>query len=85
MNHKLHISPPHENCSTANWLHGLGVNVVIVSGIGQGAINHFNDMNIKLFAGAEIKKTEDLVKDYINNSLKLVETTCNHDHQQCHK
>ena len=84
INHEKLNSPPHENCSTAIWLNELGVNVVIVSGIGQGAINHLNNMNIKILAGAEIKKTDDLLKDFIGNSLKLIETTCNHDHHGCH-
>jgi len=84
INHEKLNSPPHENCSTAFWLNELGVNVVIVSGIGQGAVNHFNSMNIKVLAGAEIKNVDDLIKDYFTDTLKLIETTCNHDHHGCH-
>jgi predicted Fe-Mo cluster-binding NifX family protein len=84
VNRELLNPPQHGDCNFAAWLKGFDVNVMIVSGIGQGAINHFQEMKIEVFAGAENKKTEELINDYINNSLKLSEVSCNHDHHKCH-
>jgi len=84
INHETLNPPAHEHGTFPLWLQSLGINVVIASGIGVGAISHFDDMKITVMAGAELKKTDELIKDYCNKTLKLQPTACNHEHHSCH-
>jgi predicted Fe-Mo cluster-binding NifX family protein len=84
VHHEVLNPPPHEHGAFPKWLKSIDVKVVIASGIGQGAIQLFQEYSIQVIAGAQIKKTEELIKDYVGNTLTLMETECNHDHHQCH-
>ena len=84
LSHEILNPPAHEHGAFPKWLQSLGVNLVIASGIGGGALGHFEDMKIQVMAGAEIKKSTDLIKDYCQHALKLQPTTCNHEHHSCH-
>ncbi len=70
----------HGKCQPLKALSGIMVDAVIVGGIGQGAINKLNSMDIKVYKATEstIKENLDLYKEN-----KLVEFpsdhTCSHD------
>ena len=70
--------PPHEPGLLPAWLAEKGVTDVIAGGIGQRAINLFNQQNINVFVGAQIKGHKELANDLLNNSLAAGANYCDH-------
>jgi predicted Fe-Mo cluster-binding NifX family protein len=70
--------PPHEPGLLPGWLAEKGVTDVIAGGMGQRAINLFNQQNINVFVGAPIKNPADLAKDLLNNTLIAGANYCDH-------
>lgn len=74
------LNHEHGKCQPLKALSGTIVDAVIVGGIGQGAINKLNSMNIKIY-----KATENTIKENLElyKQNKLTEFpqnhTCNHD------
>lgn len=64
------------------WVAQFGVTDVIAGGMGQKAIELFNDQSINVFVGAPVKSPENLVLDFIADKLKLEANYCNHDHNE---
>jgi predicted Fe-Mo cluster-binding NifX family protein len=50
----------------------------MAGGMGQRAINLFNQQNINVFVGAQVKKPEDLAKDLLNDTLVAGANYCDH-------
>lgn len=61
------------------WVAQHGVHDVIAGGMGQKAIDLFNQQNINVFIGAPMKSAEELVLDFVNDRLELSANYCNHD------
>jgi len=73
------VTPPaHEPGLLPAWLAEKGVTDVIAGGMGQRAINLFNQQNINVFVGAQIKGHKELANDLINNSLLAGANYCDH-------
>jgi predicted Fe-Mo cluster-binding NifX family protein len=70
--------PPHEPGLLPAWLSEKGVTDVIAGGMGQRAINLFNENNINVFTGAQIKSHGELVNDLLSNSLVAGANYCDH-------
>jgi predicted Fe-Mo cluster-binding NifX family protein len=70
--------PPHEPGLLPGWLAERGVTDVIAGGMGQRAINLFNQQRINVFVGAEVKKPQDLAKDLLNDTLTAGANYCDH-------
>jgi len=70
--------PPHEPGLLPGWLAEKGVTDVIAGGMGQRAINLFNQQKINVFVGAPIKKSKDLANDLLNNTLSAGANYCDH-------
>lgn len=70
--------PPHEPGLLPKWLSEHGVTNIIAGGIGQKAIELFNEREIKVSMGASSKKSAELVFDYLNNSLATGVNSCDH-------
>ena len=70
--------PPHEPGLLPAWLAEKGVTDVIAGGMGQRAINLFNQQNINVFVGAQIKGHKELANDLLNNSLLAGANYCDH-------
>ena len=74
------LTPPeHVPGLYPRWVAWLGVTDVIGGGMGQKAIDLFNQHNINAFVGAPIKPARELVFDFIENKLSLTANYCNHD------
>lgn len=74
------ITPPdHEPGLYPRWVAGFGVTDVISGGMGQKAIQLFNDQKINAFVGAPPKAPRELVEDFVNNKLELTANYCHHD------
>ena len=58
-------------------LHKQGVNVVIADGIGQNAIQLFNEMGIQVITGAS-GLIEEALKRFLDGALKDAGNICSH-------
>jgi predicted Fe-Mo cluster-binding NifX family protein len=70
--------PPHEPGLLPAWLAEKGVTDVIAGGMGQRAISLFNQQNINVFVGAQIKTPKELATDLLNGSLVAGSNYCDH-------
>ena len=70
--------PPHEPGVLPRWLHEMGTNVVIAGGMGQRAVQLFQENDIEVVVGAPTLPPEDLVTQYLNNSLTTGSNVCDH-------
>lgn len=71
-------APPHEPGKLPHWLSEKGVTDVIAGGMGQGAINIFNSLNINVFVGATKKSPANIIEGFLNNTLTLNANNCHH-------
>ena len=79
------LTPPeHVPGLYPRWVASFGVTDVIAGGMGQKAINLFNEQNINAFVGAPIDKAENLVNNFITGNLSLNANYCNHDNDHQH-
>ena len=72
------VPPPHEPGVLPKWLHDLGANVIIAGGMGARALDLFTQNNIKVIVGASALAPEELVKQYLDNSLQTGANVCDH-------
>jgi len=78
------VPPQHVPGLYPRWVASFGATDVIAGGMGQKAIQLFNDQNINAFVGAPTKEANELVEDFIANKLSLSANYCNHDHGHEH-
>ena len=73
-------NPGHKPGFLPNYLGDLGVNVVISGGMGQGAIDIFNQRNIEVITGAS-GSAEECVNRYLSGELVSTGSICHkHEH-----
>jgi len=72
-------NPGHKPGFLPVFLHGKGVEVVISGGMGQGAIDIFNEKGIKVVTGAS-GPAEDAVNLFLQGKLESTGSVC-HEHQ----
>ena len=70
--------PPHEPGLLPGWLAEKGVTDVIAGGMGQRAIDLFNQKKINVFVGAPVKNQSELANDLLNNTLAAGANYCDH-------
>jgi len=70
--------PPHEPGVLPRWLHDLGTDVIIAGGMGHRALELFSQNNIRVITGAACLTPEDLVEQYLKNSLETGSNVCDH-------
>ena len=72
------VPPPHEPGVLPKWLHELGTNVIIAGGMGARALDLFAQNDIKVIVGASALAPEELVKQYLDNTLQTGGNVCDH-------
>ena len=72
------VPPPHEPGVLPKWLHEQGADVIIAGGMGARALDLFAQNNIKVIVGASALAPEQLVKQYLDNSLQTGANVCDH-------
>ena len=72
------VPPPHEPGVLPRWLHEQGTDVIIAGGMGGRALDLFAQNNIKVIVGASALAPEELVKQYLDNSLQTGGNVCDH-------
>jgi predicted Fe-Mo cluster-binding NifX family protein len=79
------LTPPeHVPGLYPRWVASFGVTDVIAGGMGQQAINLFNQQGINAFVGAPLKSATELTKEFVSGNLTLNANYCNHDHNHDH-
>ncbi len=71
-------NPGHKPGFLPRYLNDLAVKVIISGGMGQGAVDLFNQLNIEVVIGVE-GEVEDAVKKYLTGQLKYTGEVC-HQH-----
>jgi len=77
-NTELHAPPAHEPGVLPKWLHEMGADVIISGGMGQMAVNLFQQNGIKVVLGAPTMEPEEIVKNYLENNLTTGDNFCDH-------
>jgi predicted Fe-Mo cluster-binding NifX family protein len=72
------VPPPHEPGVLPKWLHDLGTNVIIAGGMGGRALDLFAQNDIKVVVGAPSLTPEELVRQYLDNTLEAGANVCDH-------
>jgi len=72
-------NPPHHEGLLPKYLSDKGIEVVITGGIGKNAIDYLKKFNIKCYMNVQ-GEASDVIKMYMNGSLKNHGEPCNHDH-----
>jgi predicted Fe-Mo cluster-binding NifX family protein len=72
------VPPPHEPGVLPKWLHDQGANVIIAGGMGARALDLFAQNDIKVIVGASALTPEELVKQYLDNTLQTAGNVCDH-------
>jgi predicted Fe-Mo cluster-binding NifX family protein len=72
-------NPGHKPGFIPNYLHELGINVIISGGMGGGAIDIFNGHNIEVIVGAT-GPSKVAAEEYLKGNLKSTGSVC-HEHQ----
>lgn len=78
VNKEILQPPPHEPGVLPKWLHDMGANVIIAGGMGQRAISLFDQVGISVIIGAPSLEPEELVNNYLNNTLVSGDNVCDH-------
>ncbi|MEE4263031.1 MAG: NifB/NifX family molybdenum-iron cluster-binding protein [Desulfobacteraceae bacterium] len=72
------VPPPHEPGVLPKWLHDQGADVIIAGGMGARALELFAQNNIQVIVGAPALTPEELVKQYLDNTLQTGGNVCDH-------
>lgn len=79
-NQKSIDNPGHKPGFLPNFLNDQGVNIIISGGMGQGAVDIFNQHNIEVIVGAR-GTSKSAVESYLNGQLKSTGSICEeHNH-----
>ncbi|MDZ7831545.1 MAG: NifB/NifX family molybdenum-iron cluster-binding protein [Desulfobacterales bacterium] len=70
--------PPHEPGVLPKWLNDQNVDVVLAGGMGGRALQLFAQHGIKVLTGAPALSPEELVSQYMANSLQTGDNVCDH-------
>jgi ATP-binding protein involved in chromosome partitioning len=77
--HRRILTPPnHEPGAFPRWLHEMGADVVITTGMGARAQALFTQNNIKVVVGAPSEEPERIVNAYLDGSLRTGTNICDH-------
>ena len=71
-------APPHEPGLLPRWLSERGATDIIAGGMGQRAIQLFNQQGVNVFVGAPKETPETLVEGFLKESLSFSANYCNH-------
>ncbi len=75
------VTPPvHVPGLYPKWVKEQGASVVIAGGMGQKAVNLFDEQNISTYTGAQSQAPKEIIKDFLSDNLQLTANICTHDH-----
>ena len=71
-------APPHQPGLLPPWLAERGATDIIAGGMGQRAIQLFNDRGINVFVGAPRLSPEEVVQGFLDKTLSFSANYCDH-------
>jgi len=71
-------APPHQPGLLPPWLAERGATDVIAGGMGQRAIQLFNNPGVNVFGGAPKQTPEEVVEGFLNKTLDFSANYCDH-------
>ena len=71
-------APPHQPGILPPWLAERGATDIIAGGMGQRAIQLFNERGVNVFVGAPELTPEELVKGFLEKTLQFSANYCDH-------
>jgi predicted Fe-Mo cluster-binding NifX family protein len=71
-------APPHQPGLLPPWLADRGATDIIAGGMGQRAIDLFNERSINVFVGAPSLTPEELVQGFLQETLSFSANYCDH-------
>lgn len=71
-------APPHQPGLLPPWLAERGATDIIAGGMGQRAIQLFNEQGVNVFVGAPKLSPEELVRGFLNETLQFTANYCDH-------
>jgi predicted Fe-Mo cluster-binding NifX family protein len=71
-------APPHKPGLLPPWLAERGATDIIAGGMGQRAIDLFNEQGVNVFVGAPKLGPEELTNGFLNKSLSFSANYCDH-------
>jgi len=74
----LHTPPAHEPGVLPEWIHEMGVHLVIAGGMGSRAQQLFNEKGITVITGAPMESPEFIVRQYLQEALITGDNLCDH-------
>lgn len=80
---KFVTPPPHEPGVLPRFLGQEGIDVIVTGGMGQMAVNLFNQQNIDVILGAR-GSIEQNLNEYIGGVLESTGSSCDHNHGDHH-
>lgn len=72
------VPPPHEPGLLPKWLSEKGVTDIVAGGMGQKAIQLFNQSGVNAFVGAPKLTADRLVNGFLNDELSFTANYCDH-------
>jgi predicted Fe-Mo cluster-binding NifX family protein len=72
------VPPPHEPGLLPKWLAERNVTDIIAGGMGQKAIELFNQYKVNAFVGAPKQGVTDLINGLLNNTISYSANYCDH-------
>jgi len=78
MDEQIVDSPPHEPGKLPLFLIEKGITDVIAGGIGESAIQIFNQNQVNVYVGAPQLKAKALVDGFLSRTLKFKANCCDH-------
>lgn len=70
--------PPHEPGVLPKWLAEKGATDILAGGMGQKAIQIFNQNGVNVFVGAPQLNAKELAEGFLNESLSFNANYCDH-------
>jgi predicted Fe-Mo cluster-binding NifX family protein len=71
-------APPHQPGLLPSWLAERGSTDIIAGGMGQRAIDLFNEQGVNVFVGAPRLTPEELVEGFLKEALSFSANYCDH-------
>jgi len=72
------VPPPHEPGVLPKWLADKGATDILAGGMGQKAIQLFNQYGVNAFVGAPKVSDKELVEGFLSEKLSFTANYCDH-------
>ncbi len=79
VNKEVLDAPEHAHGAMVAFIKQHGTDEIICGGLGMGAVNMLAQMGIELHAGAPAIDIDEVVKQFLDGTIKYGDSSCHHD------